>query len=72
MQAEDITRFKSQLRGDLIEPHDPRYDTERQSLQRHDRPETTMIVKCADVADVMASIHFARTRVAGFDSRRRP
>ena len=41
MQAEELTEFKSQLRGDLIEPHDPRYDTERQSLQRHDRPQTT-------------------------------
>ncbi len=29
MQQEDISEFKSQLRGDLIEPTDVRYEEER-------------------------------------------
>ena len=60
MQAEELTEFKSQLRGDLIEPHDPRYDTERQVYNAMIDRKPQMIVKCADVADVMASIQFAR------------
>ncbi len=60
MQAEELTEFKSQLRGDLIEPHDPRYDTERQVYNAMIDRKPRMIVKCADVADVMAAIHFAR------------
>ncbi len=60
MQAEELTEFKSQLRGDLIEPHDPRYETERQVYNAMIDRKPQMIVKCADVADVMESIHFAR------------
>jgi hypothetical protein len=60
MQVEELTEFKSQLRGDLIQPHDPRYDTERQVYNAMIDRKPRMIVKCADVADVMAAIHFAR------------
>jgi hypothetical protein len=60
MQAQELTEFKSQLRGDLIEPQDPRYDTERQVYNAMIDRKPRMIVKCADVADVMAAIHFAR------------
>jgi hypothetical protein len=60
MQVEELTEFKNQLRGDLIEPHDPRYDTERQVYNAMIDRKPRMIVKCTDVADVMAAIHFAR------------
>ena len=60
MQAEELTQFKSQLRGDLIEPHDPSYDAERQVYNAMIDRKPRMIVKCADVADVMASLQFAR------------
>jgi FAD/FMN-containing dehydrogenase len=60
MQAEDLTEFKTQLRGDLIEPHDPRYDAERQVYNAMIDRKPRMIVKCSDVADVIAAVRFAR------------
>ena len=39
LQPEAIAQFRGQLRGELIEPEDLRYDDRPQSLQRHDRPQ---------------------------------
>ena len=60
MQQQDVLELKSQLRGDLIEPADPRYDKERQVYNAMIDRKPRLIAKCADVADVMTAIHFAR------------
>jgi FAD/FMN-containing dehydrogenase len=55
-----ITAFKAGLRGELIQPGDPSYDAARQvynaMIHRHPR----LIARCANVADVMAAVKFAR------------
>ena len=72
MQQQDITEFKGQLRGELIEPTDARYDKERKVYNAMIDRKPRLIAKCADVADVMTAIQFRpQTRSAGLDSRRR-
>jgi UDP-N-acetylenolpyruvoylglucosamine reductase len=55
-----VTEFRGSLRGSLFEPHDKGYDDARKvyngMIDKHPR----MIVQCADVADVMRSVNFAR------------
>jgi len=60
MQKEAINNFRSQLRGELIEPTDASYDKERRVYNAMIDRRPRMIAKCADVADVMTSIRFAR------------
>ncbi|HTP64741.1 MAG TPA: FAD-binding oxidoreductase [Geobacteraceae bacterium] len=56
---EGIERFKVNLRGELIRPGEARYDAARTvynaMIDRHPR----LIVRCADVADVIAAVNFA-------------
>jgi hypothetical protein len=55
-----VDDFRMALRGALIQPGDPEYDEARTiynaMIDKHPR----MIVRCADVADVIASVNFAR------------
>ena len=60
MQQQDVLELKAQLRGDLIEPGDPRYDTERAVYNAMIDRKPRLIAKCADVADVMTAIHFGK------------
>jgi hypothetical protein len=60
MNQEAITQFKSQLRGELIEPTDARYDEARKVYNAMISRRPRLIALCADVADVIAAIHFAR------------
>ncbi|HEX2463392.1 MAG TPA: FAD-binding oxidoreductase [Thermoanaerobaculia bacterium] len=54
--------LKEQLRGDLVTPDDPRYGEARKVYNgMHDRRPSS-IVRAADVADVMATVRFARER----------
>jgi hypothetical protein len=52
--------LKARLRGELIHPNDNAYDAAckvyNAMIDRHPR----LIVRCADVADVMAAVNFAR------------
>jgi FAD/FMN-containing dehydrogenase len=52
--------FAATLRGQLIQPADPEYDNARRvfngMIDRHPR----FIARCADVADVIACVNFAR------------
>ncbi len=58
----DLSRntFKATLRGRVIEPGDADYEEARKvyngMIERHPR----LIVRCADAADVIASVNFAR------------
>src|SRR5512143_1542923 len=60
MKQETIQELRSKLAGELIEPGDARYDSVRKvynaMIDRHPR----LIARCADVADVIASVNFAR------------
>jgi hypothetical protein len=55
-----INTYRAQLRGQLLGPDDPDYDTARRvyngMIDRHPR----LIARCADVADVIHSVNFAR------------
>jgi hypothetical protein len=60
MEQLDISEFRSQLRGDLVEPTDEQYDNERRVYNAMIDRKPRLIAKCADVADVMTAIHFGR------------
>ena len=59
MHQTDVSEFRNRLRGELIEPADERYDAERQVYNAMIDRRPRMIVRCADVADVMAAVRFA-------------
>jgi len=61
MLSEDsVKKFKSNLRGSIIEPGDRGYDDARKvyNAMIHKRPR--LIARCADAADVIQSVNFAR------------
>ena len=58
MQQENIAEFRSQLRGDLIEPSDTRYEEARRVYNGMISRKPRLIAKCADVADVMTTLRF--------------
>lgn len=51
--------FKASLRGNLIRPGDPRYETARKVYNGMIDRRPALIVRCANVADVIASVRFA-------------
>src|SRR5579862_2197767 len=55
-----IATFRASLRGELIEPGDAGYDAARKVYNAMIDRKPRLIARCADVADVMAAICFAR------------
>lgn len=55
-----IETFASQLRGKIVMPSDASYDEERKVYNGMMNKLPGMIVKCVDVADVIASVNFGR------------
>jgi len=55
-----IEAFRSTLRGPLLLPDDPGYDQARSIWNAMIDRRPALIVRCAGVADVMASVNFAR------------
>ena len=55
-----IAQFASELRGDLIRPDDPRYDDARKLYNAMIDKRPALIARCADAADVIAAVNFAR------------
>ncbi len=55
-----IEAFSSQLRGKIVMPSDSSYDEERKVYNGMMNKHPGMIVKCVDVADVIASVNFGR------------
>jgi FAD/FMN-containing dehydrogenase len=55
-----VEQFKTGLRGELIQPDDPGYDEARKVFNGMIDKRPRMIARCADVADVIASVNFAR------------
>src|SRR3954452_3117873 len=60
MEQQVINDFKAQLRGELIDPADPRYDEARKVYNAMIDRKPRLIARCADVADVMAAVDFCK------------
>jgi FAD/FMN-containing dehydrogenase len=60
MTESRITEFRAQVRGRLIWPSDADYDSERALYNGMIDKRPRLIVKCADVADVIAAVNFGR------------
>ena len=61
MTTATTTSLATALRGDLIQPGDPGYDHARTVYNAMIDKHPAAIVRCTDVADVIAAIDFART-----------
>ena len=55
-----LQAYRAQLRGTLIKRGDPEYDQARKVYNAMIDKRPQLIVRCADVADVIASVNFAR------------
>lgn len=55
-----VTDLRASLRGGLIEPSDKGYDEARKVYNGMIHKKPRLIVRCADVADVIRSVNFAR------------
>ena len=55
-----VEQFKVGLRGEFIQPGDPGYDEARKVYNGMIDKRPRMIVHCADVADVISCVNFAR------------
>src|SRR5437773_1646114 len=60
LNENSIADFKANLRGRLIEPGDKDYDEARKVYNGMIHKKPRMIASCADVADVIRSVNFAR------------
>jgi FAD/FMN-containing dehydrogenase len=60
MHDEAMIQFKQSLRGHLIDRADAGYEEARKLYNAMIDKRPLMIVKCADVADVVAAVGFAR------------
>src|SRR5438270_3829975 len=57
---EAIQDLRSQLRGPLIGPEDPDYDTARQVYNGMIDKRPRLIARCVDAADVISAVNFGR------------
>ncbi len=55
-----VQEFKTQLRGELIEPGDAKYETARKVYNAMIDKRPRLIARCADVADVISAVNFGR------------
>jgi hypothetical protein len=55
-----VKEFRTNLRGSVVEPSDKGYDDARKVFNAMISKHPAMIVYCADVADVIMSVNFAR------------
>jgi hypothetical protein len=55
-----VKEFRTNLRGSVVEPSDKGYDDARKVFNAMISKHPAMIVYCADVADVISSVNFAR------------
>ncbi|MBX6342282.1 MAG: FAD-dependent oxidoreductase, partial [Thermomicrobiaceae bacterium] len=58
--ARDIEAFRGMIRGDLIAPDHPDYDTARKVYNAMIDKRPALVVRAADVADVIATVALAR------------
>ncbi len=60
LTPEIVNHFRPQIRGRLIVPQDPDYDQTRSVYNAMIDRKPALIAKCADPADVMTAVRFAR------------
>ena len=60
MNEDSIAELKRSLRGRLIQPGDADYDEARKVYNGMIHKKPRLIARCADVADVIRSVNFAR------------
>src|SRR6202040_294483 len=60
LKENSIADFRVSLRGGLIEPRDKGYDDARKVYNGMIHKKPRLIARCADVADVIRSVNFAR------------
>src|SRR5213592_1056360 len=60
LEEDSIAELTAKLRGPLIEPDDPDYDDARKVYNAMIDKKPRLIARCADVADVISSVNFAR------------
>src|SRR5712671_8088646 len=60
LEEDSIAELKAKLRGPVIEPDDPDYDDARKVYNAMIDKKPRLIARCADVADVIHSVNFAR------------
>src|SRR5262249_13240740 len=63
--------LRSELRGELIEPNDTRYDAARKVYNAMIDRKPRLIAHCADVADVIAAVKFGRENKPAISIRAR-
>ena len=61
MAAIQIAQLRSSVRGTIIEPGDESYESARVVYNGMIDRRPALIVRCVDVADVIAAVDFART-----------
>jgi hypothetical protein len=60
LNSTTIDKFKVELRGELIQRSDPRYEDARKLYNAMIDKRPLLIARCADVADVISAVRFAR------------
>jgi len=60
MNSGTIAKLQEGLRGEVIQPADPGYDTARKVYNGMIDKHPAVIARCADVADIMAAVKFGR------------
>ena len=60
MPKQTIEEFRARLRGDVIQPGDPAYDSARKVYNGMIDRRPSHIARCLDVADVIYAVNFAR------------
>src|SRR5437762_10371160 len=60
LEENSIADLKAKLRGRAIEPRDPDYDDARKVYNAMIDKKPRLIARCADAADVISSVNFAR------------
>ncbi len=60
LSEEVVSAFRSQLRGELLQPGDKSYDEARKVYNGMIDRRPALIVQCVDTADVIAAVNFGR------------
>jgi FAD/FMN-containing dehydrogenase len=60
LDGQAIAALRAQVRGELIQPGDPHYAEARQVYNAMIEKHPALIVRCADVADVISAVNFGR------------
>ena len=61
LDQEAVDKFKAGIRGEVIQPGDASYEEARKVYNGMIDKRPRLIARCADVADVIAAVNFART-----------